>query len=274
MHARHNRRLRKVVAHLFQPPTRPATRRTSATTASAATAGESEPGARRDQMPHDPRPQGRSAVRPTMDPAVALADFHREGFCILLDVLTPRQVAMYRDHLLGVMGDLRYLNTDGSRHDEATRRYTEPTPQPASRFLYTPDRSRFPVVNEGQGARFHNGDFTSADGVYGDELRLGVEGYIRHDPRWGQVGCETPIVRAIVDPLLGADFRVVYTDGFVEYPGAKALSWHSDGPHLRFGGHAVDASPRITSLWMLSDFTRYNGGTWYANSSSRLERLS
>ena len=25
--------------------------------------------------------------------------------------------------------------------------------------------------------------------------RLGVEGYIRHDPRWGAVGCETRRVR-------------------------------------------------------------------------------
>ena len=34
------------------------------------------------------------------------------------------------------------------------------------------------------------------------------------------------------------------------------------GPHLEFGGKALDASPRITSLWMLSDFTAFNGGTW------------
>lgn len=268
--ARRHRRLRRVLAHLSQPSTPSLTLQpTGGGTTSATAASGSEHGP--DQMPL--RPQGRSAVRPTVDPAVALADFHREGYCILLDVLTPQQVAIYRDHLLGVMGDLRYLTPGGSRRDPATRRYTEPTPQPASRFLHQPDRSRFPLVNEGQGAQFHNGDFTRADGVYGDELRLGVEGYIRHDPRWGKLGCETPIVRAVIDPLLGADFRVVYTDGFVEYPGAKALAWHSDGPHLRFGGHAVDASPRITSLWMLSDFTRYNGGTWYVQSGSRPQYL-
>jgi len=36
----------------------------------------------------------------------------------------------------------------------------------------------------------------------------------------------------------------------------------ADGPHLEFGGKALDASPRVTSLWMLSDFTAFNGGTW------------
>jgi hypothetical protein len=249
MHAP-RRRLCRVMAHL-DPPSRRSEPR-SATCA----------GAKSESALLPPRPQGRSAVRPTRDPAVALDDFQREGFCLLLNVLTPEEVATYRDHLLGVVGDLRYLDSSGSRKDAATRCFTEPTPQPESRFLYQPDRSRFPVVNEGQGARFHNGDFTSADGVYGDELRIGIEGYIRHDPRWGQLGCEQPLVRSVIDPLLGADFRVVYTDGFAEYPGAKALAWHSDGPHLRFGGHVVDASPRITSLWMLSDFTAYNGGTW------------
>ena len=161
-HTRHHR-LRRVVGHLAESQAQPpsARRRRAATADASGAAGAAA------EVP--PRPQGRSAVRPTTDPATALADFHREGFCILLNVLTPQQVATYRDHLLGVMGDLRYLNPDGSRRDEATRRYTEPTPQPVSRFLHSPDRSRFPVVNEGKGARFHNGDFTRADGVRPDE---------------------------------------------------------------------------------------------------------
>jgi hypothetical protein len=46
---------------------------------------------------------------------VALADFRREGFCILHQVLSPEQVAAYRDHLLGVMGDRRHLGPDGRR---------------------------------------------------------------------------------------------------------------------------------------------------------------
>eukprot|EP01052_Picozoa_sp_SAG31_P031436 SAG31_NODE_3330_length_4398_cov_5.734589_4_plen_105_part_00 len=88
-----------------------------------------------------------------------------------------------------------------------------------------------------------------------------LQGYIRHDPRWGRLGCETKPVLDVIEPLAGQDWRVVYTDGFVEYPGASALAWHSDGPHLSFGGKELDVSPRITSLWMLSDFTPYNGGT-------------
>lgn len=236
-------RLRRVASHLAPP-------------AAAATAS-------RDMPSLPPRPEGRSDVRPTTDAAVALADFTREGFCLITDVLTPAEVTLYKEHLLGVMGDRRYLDASGSRTDPATARFTEPTVLPASENRSQEDPSRFPLVNRGQGSAYHNGDFTAAGGgvsystgVYGDELRLGVEGYIRHDPRWAELGCEKPAVRAVIDPLLGSDFRVVYTDGFVEYPGAKALAWHSDGPHLNFGGHSLDASPRITSLWMLSDFTK------------------
>ena len=135
----------------------------------------------------------------------------------------------YRDHLLGVMGDRRYLDADGRRKDPATRRFTEP-PDPPPDKLYPGDHNRFPRLHEGEGSQFHNGDFSApfnGGGVYGDDLRLGIEGYIRHDPRWGSVGCETRRVLDVIEPLMGADFRVVYTDGFVEYPGAKALSWHS-----------------------------------------------
>jgi len=140
-----------------------------------------------------PRPEGPSNVRPTIDPAVALADFSREGFCLLKDVLTPEQIQLYRDHLLGVLGDRRYLDASGSRKDPATRHFTEPTVLPAKEDTsrYNQDSSRFPLVNQGQGSIYHNGDFTAGGddvsyntGVYGDELRLGVEGYIRHDPRW------------------------------------------------------------------------------------------
>ena len=144
----------------------------------------------------------------------------------------------YRDHLLGVMGDRRYLDADGRRKDPATRRFTEPPDPPPDR-LYPGDLDRFPRLHQGEGSQFHNGDFSApfnGGGVYGDDLRLGIEGYIRHDPRWGSVGCETRRVLDVIEPLMGADFRVVYTDGFVEYPGAKALSWHSGARPCR---HAV-----------------------------------
>ena len=53
---------------------------------------------------------------------------------------------------------------------------------------------RFKRFNAGQGARFHNGDF---GGRYGDELRLMVEGYVRHDTRWAALGCESPRMREV-----------------------------------------------------------------------------
>ena len=174
---------------------------------------------------------------------------------------------MYRDHLLGVMGDWNFLDDTGNRRDRAAARYTEPTvvpPRAQRSYTLFSEEMRFPHVNAGQGQRWHNGDF---GGRYGDELRLMVEGYVRHDPRWAAQGCENERVRAVIEPLLGDDFRVVYTDGAVDYPGASALGWHSDGPVLRFNGKPLDASPRITSLWMLSDFTAENGYGLHSNQS-------
>eukprot|EP01050_Picozoa_sp_SAG11_P003370 SAG11_NODE_189_length_13028_cov_14.222446_10_plen_78_part_00 len=40
------------------------------------------------------RPWGQSDVRPTDDPAMALDDFRREGFCVLKDVLSLEEVQM------------------------------------------------------------------------------------------------------------------------------------------------------------------------------------
>ena len=44
------------------------------------------------------RPWGQSDVRPTDDPAVALDNFRREGFCVLKGVLCPAEVQMYAAH--------------------------------------------------------------------------------------------------------------------------------------------------------------------------------
>ena len=142
---------------------------------------------------------------------------------------------MYRDHLLGVMGDRRHLGPDGRRLDPATRRFTEPevVPQRDNRSYSTMQ----PGINAGEAHRYHNGAF---GGRYGDELRLMVEGYVRfdrrctrmivhdlcsscklcslfrvvaqvrHDTRWAAVGCQTPRVCEVIEPLMGADFRVVY----------------------------------------------------------------
>jgi hypothetical protein len=65
------------------------------------------------------------------------------------------------------------------------------------------------------------------------------------------------------------DFTVVYTDGAVDYPGASVLGWHADD--FVFNGKPIDASTRITSLWMLSDFTLENGGTWVIPRSHKLK---
>ena len=37
-----------------------------------------------------------------------------------------------------------------------------------------------------------------------------------------------------------------------------------------FAGKPVDVSARVTALYMLSDFTQYNGGTWVLPRSHKL----
>ena len=239
------------------------------------------------------RPSGHSDVRPTTDVAVALRNFEEEGFCIVKDALSPSEVTLFRDHLLGVMGDNRHVDgTTGPRLDPATRRFTEPLEPPLEMTsLGNTAEGEYAQANVGCGRAFHSGDF---GGVYGDECRLGVEGYIRHDPRIATIGCDqTRGGVDVIDALLGEDFRAVYTDGFIEYPGAANLAWHADQPfivrdslvlltHLSahgcvltqgmqtFAGKPVDVSARVTALYMLSDFTPYNGGTWVLPRSHKL----
>ena len=220
------------------------------------------------------RPSGRSDVRPTTDASVALRNFEKEGFCIVKDALSPSEVAMYRDHLLAVMGDRRHLLENGLRADPAARKLTTPPDPPfelTSRIRELQTERHAVRANAGRGDAFHNGDFGL---LYNDECRCGIEGYIRHDPRLAAVGCDRTrtAVGGVIEPLLGEDFRVVYTDGFVEYPGAANLGWHADGPFISFSGKPIDASPRVTTLWMLSDFTPYNGGTWVLPRSHKLPK--
>jgi hypothetical protein len=160
------RRLSRLAAHLLIGT------QTAARSQPAAAAG-----AARRQRP------GAPPIRPTTHLSTALANFEDEGFCILKGVLDAAQVSMYRAHLLSVMGDLRYLNVDGKRLDPATARFTEPsvTPPREERSYTISAESQFDHANVGEGQRWHNGDF---EGRYADELRLMIEGYVRHDPRW------------------------------------------------------------------------------------------
>ena len=127
------------------------------------------PGAATESPIPLPSPEN-APVEPTMDAAQALRDFEVEGYCVLKSILNADEVAMYRDHLLGVMGDNRYLDKDGHRIDVATRRFTEPTvspPREERSYTITAEGDRFSHANAGEGQHWHNGDF---GGRYGGEF--------------------------------------------------------------------------------------------------------
>jgi ectoine hydroxylase-related dioxygenase (phytanoyl-CoA dioxygenase family) len=101
--------------------------------------------------------------------------------------------------------------------------------------------------------------WTTADGA--DQHPGGhVPSFIRHDLRWGELAL-TPPVLEVVEACFGEDFKVIYTTGTVNQAGYRGVQWHSDG-HLSQWGVFADIMPRLVTLWMLSEWTADNGGTW------------
>ncbi len=79
---------------------------------------------------------------------------------------------------------------------------------------------------------------------------------------------------ALCQALLGEHYRVSYTSSIVNYPGNARGDWHADWPfNQRNAGHVEAPYPdmvmHLTTLWMLSPFTRENGGTLVSPGSHR-----
>ncbi len=71
---------------------------------------------------------------------------------------------------------------------------------------------------------------------------------------------------ALANDLLGDHVRISFTTATVNMPGNARGSWHSDWPFNQNNASHIpapypDAVVHLTTLWMLSGFTKENGGT-------------
>ena len=79
---------------------------------------------------------------------------------------------------------------------------------------------------------------------------------------------------SLVHHLLGANARISFTTGTINYPGNERGGWHADWPFNQHNaGHVPAPYPdmvaHLTTLWMFSPFTDENGGTLIVPSSHR-----
>ena len=87
-----------------------------------------------------------------------------------------------------------------------------------------------------------------------------ISGYVRFAPHWGNRGCETPQVCDVVAGAVGEAYKLVYTTAFSSHSPDK-IGWHHDDEQFEQFGQPIDVMGRLTTLWMLSDFTPENGAT-------------
>ena len=100
-----------------------------------------------------------------------------------------------------------------------------------------------------------------------------VPGFIRYDQSLAPYLAQPELMGLIVG-LLGPETRVSFTTATINYPGNPRGGWHADWPfNQRNAGRIAapypDAVIHLTTLWMLSPFTKENGGTLLVPGSHR-----
>lgn len=78
----------------------------------------------------------------------------------------------------------------------------------------------------------------------------------------------------VVDALFGPYARVSCTDCVINYPGNERGYWHADWPYNATNASHIpspypDALLHLSTIWMLTDFSEANGGTWLVPGSHR-----
>ena len=77
-----------------------------------------------------------------------------------------------------------------------------------------------------------------------------------------------------MEALLGEHVRISFTTAQINFPGNKREGWHADWPFNQgTAGHVAapyaDVVMHVTTLWLLSPFTKENGGTFVVPGSHR-----
>jgi hypothetical protein len=100
-----------------------------------------------------------------------------------------------------------------------------------------------------------------------------VPGFIRYDQSLAPYLADRDVL-GVVEEMLGHHVRISFTTATINYPGNQRGKWHADWPfNQNNAGHIPapypDATMHLTTLWMLSPFTRENGGTLIVPGSHR-----
>ena len=80
-------------------------------------------------------------------------------------------------------------------------------------------------------------------------------------------------VLGVAERWFGPHVRISYTNTLITAPGNERGGWHADWPYNQektcIPAPYPDFPVQLSSLWMLSDFTVENGGTWIVPGSHR-----
>ncbi len=161
-------------------------------------------------------------VTPTRDPAVAGEQMRRHGFCILGGVIPPSAIPALRESAE------RTAMAHDSWHLDGTKAGT---------------------ALDGSNSTWHVG---------------GVLTYDQTMTAW--IG-ERRVLDVVEEAFATTEIQISYTTLQVNRPHCQQLRWHADG-HLAQTEHypppheALRRPAHINALYMLSDFTVANGGTW------------
>jgi hypothetical protein len=176
---------------------------------------------------------------PSTDTGTALQQLQLHGFCVLPGVLPAEQVAQLRADVTAHIDDMPAVLADAEE---------SPGNRKEGLKYYYPEVLRMPHVPGVEGG-----------GYRGDGNRA-ISGYVRFAPHWGNRGCETARVSDVVSGSVGQDYKLVYTTAFSSHSADK-IGWHHDDPQFQQFGQPLDVMGRLTTLWMLTDFSAENGAT-------------
>jgi ectoine hydroxylase-related dioxygenase (phytanoyl-CoA dioxygenase family) len=100
-----------------------------------------------------------------------------------------------------------------------------------------------------------------------------LPGIINHDQSFAPYLADDRLVQ-VVGSLFGKFYRITNTSGIANHPGNDRGYWHADWPYNQTNAaHIpvpyVDAVLKLSSLWVLTEFTPTTGGTYVLPGSHR-----
>ena len=100
-----------------------------------------------------------------------------------------------------------------------------------------------------------------------------LPGHINYDQSLAPYLTAAPLMD-LFEATLGPNFKISFTTGTINYPGNERGDWHADWPFNQRNAGSIrapypDVLMHLTTIWMLSPFTKDNGGTLVVPGSHR-----